>query len=246
VVKEVDHMREFSSRTKRARVATSVAVALLAALSVGVLLWVQVARIEASGKQARERFEADIVEVLVASRDIAVGESIGASNTRSEQWLSSMLPEGAVPASSISSVAGERVSEKILSGEPVTKRRLGGAGKAPIAVAEGLSAVSISCDSVTALGGEIRAGMVVDVLGATGGSAVDVIVPSAQILSFSNAAQQQSKPDGVMGSFSEQQREVTWVTLAVPDGMVRQLVSVATNGVVHLVLPGSGSGASDG
>ena len=236
--------------TKRSRVTRNVistAIGLLAALSVAVLLWVQVSRVEASGKELRDRLDADIVEVVVAKRDIAVGEQVTQGNTVVESWLSTLLPSGAVSADQADSFYGETVSDTVLAGEPVSVHRVGTSNsKRMFDLAEGLSAVSIKCDPVTALGGEVEPGALVDVMGSVAGGAVDCIVPRAQILSSSNARASQEKSDSLVQGFSGSEQEVSWVTLAVPSELVKQLVTVASQGTVYLVLPGAKVSGSRG
>lgn len=227
------------------RVLASVAVGLVAALSIAALLIAQVARIESSRGRVEERFGADIVEVLVASKAIPVGEPLSSSNTRVVTWLSTLLPVGAVRAADAGALFGTRVAERICQGEPVVTSRIGAPDQSALRVAAGLTAVSIACDPITALGGEIRPGMMVDVMGSMGSDAVDLLVDDAQVLSASNTDRPGEEREGVVGGFSSPEREVSWVTLAVPDGVVKQLIAVATAGRVHLVLPGSKGGRSD-
>lgn len=225
-------------RRKVTRVLISVSAGVLAAASVAVLLWVQVSRVEASGDQYRDRFGSDLVEVVVAAEDVPVGEKIGPDNTVNAYWLESLLPEGAVRAGDAKTVRDKRAGSIMLKGEPVTSRRLTTGTLNTIEVAEGLSAVSIRCDAVTALGGEIEVGMQVDVLGSMAGGPVDRIVSGAQILSFSSASTSREEQGAVSSGFRTATPEVSWVTLAVPSELAQQLVSVYTYGSIHLVLPG--------
>jgi pilus assembly protein CpaB len=176
--------------------------------------------VQADARAARDealaRYGGEQAQVCVATRDIAPGETLNASNTEQRQWLVDFLPAGAV--SSLSDVEGAPVASAIVSGEVVTQARLE-ASSSDVQVPAGTSALSIEVDSAQAVGGALAVDARVDVY-ATGASGASLIVPGARVLA-----------QGAQGSSR------MWVTLAVPPDRVQELVTAANTSSLYLVRP---------
>lgn len=171
--------------------------------------------------EALARYGGEQVEVCVATRDIAVGEKVDASNTVAKLWLADLLPSD--PVRSVRDVADERLGSPVYEGEVVTAKRFAHEDRAIDAPA-GLSVLSIPVKDVQALGGSVSPGLRVDVY-ATGSSETELIAEDVPVVSASN--------DGGSGS-------ITWVALAVDPQSVQELIAASQKTELYLVLPGYG------
>ncbi|MDR2108976.1 MAG: Flp pilus assembly protein CpaB [Coriobacteriales bacterium] len=225
---------------------------LLLALAAGfiavLLLWLYADTLRSEAQNARSdalaAYGGEQVEVFVATRDIAAGETLDSSNTALERWVADLLPAGAL--SEAAQVLGATLGVSLLKGEPVVEAKLG-ASFEPVSVPDGLCALTISVDDVQAVGGAIGQGSAVDVY-ASGASGVILVVSDVLVLETSNGAQG-------MGSASENSSKTTlfsspksraalkWVTLAVAPRMVQQLLAAARDRNLTLVLPGADASA---
>lgn len=180
---------------------------------------------QAARDEALARYGGEQAEVCVATRDIAPGEVLDASNTEQRQWLVDLLPSGAV--SSLSEVEGMPAASSIVSGEVVTQTRLE-AASSDMRVPAGTSALSVEVDSAQAVGGALQVDARVDVY-ATGQSGAQLVVAGARVLA--QGAQSSSR---------------MWVTLAVPPDRVQELVTAADTSSLYLALPSdAASGESE-
>ena len=194
--------------------------------AVFVLLYLQdvTGRAESARAEALARYGGEQLEVCVAKRDIASGETVDASAVETKLWVADLLPQDAVQSSK--EVVGKQATSSILAGEVVSLKRFEGSVSA-LDVPEGLSAVSVPARDVQAVGGAIEPGMKVDVY-ATGNTATKVIASSVLVVSTS-ASMEGSKEGG----------SVSWVTLAVEPKLVQELVSAAQTTELYFVLPGA-------
>ena len=181
-----------------------------------VLAYTQSVRGEAERARADAlaRYGGDQVEVCVAKRDIAAGETVDS---------------GAVGKAS--EVVGAKASSTVLSGEVLSARRFGAASSA-IDVPDGKVAISVPAKDVQAVGGAVSAGSSVDVY-ATGSAATQVLARGVNVLATSVGTDDRQ----ASGSASK----VTWVTLAVDPNQVEELVSAAQRTELYLTLPGAGA-----
>lgn len=204
---------------------------LLSAACVGLY----VAQVDDEAQAARDeslaRFGGEQVEVCVARRDIAAGETIGDADVEMKTWVASLLPADAV--SSKSDAVGEQVGSTVLAGEVVSRRRFG-AASTTIDVPEGLSAVSVPAYDVQAVGGALAPGARVDVY-AVGSSETKKLLSSSLVLETSS-----SSAGASLSSSS------AWATLAVDPKSVEELVAAAQNLELYFALPGSSSAPSTG
>ena len=179
----------------------------------------------AARTEALARYGGDQVEVCVARRDIAAGETLDESSVETKMWVAALLPEGAVTTRA--DAVGKQAGASILKGEVISTKRLGLA-TAALEVPAGLTAVSVPARDVQAVGGALAAGMRADVY-AIGSSSTSKLVSQALIVATSTSEA------GVSSSSSS----VSWVTLAVQPSAVEELVSAAQNLELYFVLPTS-------
>lgn len=186
---------------------------------------------ESARAEALDRYGGEQVEVCVATRDIASGEKLDASNTTAKLWLADLVPSDAVR--SVRDVYGEQVGTPIFEGEVVTSKRFS-RGERQIDVPAGLSVLSIPVKDVQAIGGSIALGQHVDVY-ATGAAGTELLASDVAVVSSSNDSEA-----GLGGG------SISWVALAVEPRSVQELIAASQKTELYLVLPGDEQGgASD-
>lgn len=197
------------------------------ACAVCVLLYLQDvgARAEAARAEALDRFGGDQLEVCVAKRDIATGETIDEGSIEKRMWVADLLPENPVTVSA--EVVGRQATSSILKGEVITPRRFEEALSA-VEVPDDLTAVSVPARDVQTVGGALRPGMLVDVY-ATGQSSSSALLVAHNVLVLSTNASSSAK-----GSADS----VSWVTLALSPENVQEVVSIAQSSQLYFTLPG--------
>lgn len=197
-----------------------------------VLAYVQGVRgeVDAARAEALARYGGEQLEVCVAKRDIAAGETVDISAVETKLWVADLLPEGAVR--SLDAVAGKRASSTILAGEVVSERRFRETGTG-IDVPAGLTAVSVPAKDVQAVGGAVAPGLHVDMY-ATGGTSTDVIASGVLVLATNASAGEDSSDAGV-----------DWITIAVEPALVQQIVSAAQRTELYFALPGDSNGSGE-
>lgn len=183
---------------------------------------------EAQRAEVLAKYGGSQVDVLVAKRDISAGERVEPSMIESRSWVSDLLPDGALRSSE--NVAGLVASSSICRGEVLLQKRFA-ESKGQLSVPQGTTAVSVPAKAVQAVGGGLSAGMYVDIY-ATGGSKTSIIAKDVQVLAVSENG------SGVSSSSS-------WVTVAVEDKLVQQLVAAANTSELYFSLPGDPSPESE-
>lgn len=201
------------------------------ACMMGVFLYLQEAQalMEKEHQDALARYGGEQVEVYVATRDVLVGEVVDASNTEKRLWLAALLPQGAV--SDLDVVAGKTAMAPLYKGEVLLEARFNSVQRQTLQVPEGLCAVSVPSKSVTAVGGSLAPGTIVDVY-ATSGLGTDLVASRVEVLSTSALAadgKESGSPD------------VTWVTLAVKPGLVEELIAASQKAELYFALPSEGA-----
>ena len=226
-------------KQSKKRLALSLLCGVLAAAAMS--LYVSGVRTEAmqSRQQALSAYGGGQVEVFVATRDIAIGETLSSSNVSSQIWLSDLLPAGAL--SEQRDVFGKTAAMPIFKNEPVVAAKLG-EHKTSVSVPAGLCAVSIPSEDVLAVGGVIAAGNYVTIYAADSRT-VELIAEGVLVLETSTGASASANPGtGSFGSTGSRPK-LTWVTLAVDPEIAQELIAAATTRKLYLVLPG---GSPDG
>ena len=141
---------------KRSRT-TIIGIACGLACAACVFAYAQGVRGEADAARAEAlaRYGGEQLEVCVAKRDIAAGESVDASAVETRLWVADLLPAEAFRSSD--DVVGKKASSTILAGEVLSERRFRDAGSR-LDVPEGLTALSVPAKDVQAVGGAVAGG----------------------------------------------------------------------------------------
>lgn len=214
---------------------TGVVCAVMCALCVFAFTQSVRGEAERARDEALAKYGGDQVEVCVAARNIAAGETVTASSIETRTWLVSMLPEQA--ATNSKEVIGQQATSPIVAGEVVSLRRFGSLSTA-FQVPEGMVAVSVSAKEVQAVGGALKPGSCVDVY-SVGASGTKLIAQKIAVLATS----------AMDGSGVNSGSALTWVALAVNPDAVAELISAEERTQLYFALPGasaSGKGAENG
>ncbi|MDR1089076.1 MAG: Flp pilus assembly protein CpaB [Coriobacteriales bacterium] len=223
------------------------ALALLAGVAAAVLMFLYAGSLEARANSAQnaaiDEYGGTRTEVLVATRDLLAGEELSAENTAMMPWLSGLLPQGAITNPEEAYTLA--LSLPVWANEPILAVKLG-SGEELIQVPDGLVAVSIPISDDMAVGGSLLPGSSVD-LYAVGASRVSLVLADALVLEASNGVGSVQTGDAkqagiVLGGSSR--AALKWVTLAVRDETVAELLSAARDNTLSLVLPGQNAGAA--
>lgn len=224
-----------------------VLVALLAGVLAALLMFVYAGSLEAQASAAQsaaiDEYGGTRTEVLVATRDILSGEQLSAENTTMMPWLSGLLPKGAI--TDPGAAYGRTVNIPLWANEPLLEVKLG-SGNELIAVPDGLSAVCIPISDDMAVGGSLLPGSSVDVY-AIEAASVHLVLADVLVLEASNGiglgqTTSTSEADVVLGGSSRS--SLKWVTLAVGDESIAELLSAARDSKLSLVLPGQNAGGA--
>lgn len=196
----------------------------LCALCVGLYVMSVDGQAKAAEQQMLSRFGGDQIQVCVAKRDIAAGESISESDVEERMWVVSLLPVDAVTERK--NAVGKQLGSTILAGEVISEARFGFDSDA-IDVPDGMCAVSVPAREVQAVGGALEPGLRADVY-AVGASSTTRLAASALVLATSSSKDSRSSdPD-------------TWVTLAIEPARVQEIVQAAEGQTLYFTLPGNG------
>jgi len=172
-------------------------------------------------------------QLVIAARDLEVGSIVGTEDLRVVDWPSDVLPPGY--ASSPSEVLGRGVITPIRTNEPLLATKLAdkeaGAGLS-IVIPEGMRALSVRVDEVTAVAGFVGAGKRVDVLvtlsgRGTDGSITRVVLQNITVL----AAGQQVQQD-----LNGRPQTVSVMTLLVTPEEAEILALASVEGRIQLAL----------
>ena len=205
---------------KRSRT-TIIGIACGLACAACVFAYAQGVRGEADAARAEAlaRYGGEQLEVCVAKRDIAAGESVDASAVETRLWVADLLPAEAFRSSG--DVVGKKASSTILAGEVLSERRFRDAGSR-LDVPEGLTALSVPAKDVQAVGG---AGANFE----TDSVAARYVLASGVLVLATSASAQESTTDA----------KVSWITVAVAPESVQEIVAAAQKTELYFTLPGS-------
>jgi pilus assembly protein CpaB len=174
-------------------------------------------------------------EIVVATRDLDIGATVGPADLRLEQWPANRVPEDGFRE--LDEVVEGVPVARILAGEPVMRRRLAppgsGVGLSP-KVPVGMRAISVRVDDVTGLSGFVLPEAQVDVL-VTGtplsspesGRMTRTILSKVRVIS----AGENLEPDA-----SGKAQRVAVVTLLVSPEQAELLTLASAQGRLQLVL----------
>lgn len=205
------------------RLVAAIASGLLCALSVFAFTQSVQASADAQRAEALERFGGEQIEVCVATRDIAAGETPSASCVTSRMWVSDLLPQD--PVLSLNEATSHSLTSPVFHGEVLTKRHFSSTG-ASLEVPAGLCALSVPAEEVKAVGGAVASGMKVDVY-LSGSSGITLLAHDVLVLATSVG-------DGDASSNTK----ISWLTLAVEPKSVHEFIAAADKGNLYFVLQG--------
>ncbi len=187
-------------------------------------------------QEALTAYGGEQVEIFIATRDIAVGETLNAGNVSAQSWLADLLPTGALTEQS--QVYEKTLVVPLLENEPVVAAKLGELAT-PVSVPDSLCAISVPSEDVCAVGGAITAGSEVNVYAASD-SKVTLLGQSVLVLETSNGSRMEAQSSsGLFGSVSTR-NQLSWVTLAVEPERVQEYLAASRDDWLYLVLPGAG------
>lgn len=182
---------------------------------------------EAARAEALARYGGEQLEVCVAKRDIAAGESVEASAIETKLWVADLLPEDAVREAS--EVTGHQATSTILAGEVLSHRRFD-QQHSDLEVPEGLVALSVPAKDVQAVGGAVSAGSRVDMY-ASGNTTTEAIAHDVLVLATSASGSRVAGSSGSEG--------MAWVTVALDPASVQEVISAAQKTELYFSLPAS-------
>jgi len=240
--------------SQKKRVSISIAAGIVAALCATLFLWSHAQSATQARAEIIEQFEGGARQVLVAREQIGAGTVLGQSLFEEQTWPGMCLPEGTLDAASFKQIEGRRSTATILAGEALNRSRVFDRQLPLDRLAEGMTAVTLPADNVHALGGELLRGMRLTLMAATSTGrvtelATHIEVLSANISSIQNVPSTFTEEDSVENSrltltgaadsqsFSQGGESLHWVTLAIPNNQVEQVLTASRAGMVHLVLP---------
>lgn len=138
-------------------------VLVLAVAFGGLAGWSALRLLNQSSALAAETPRASAAQVVVAARDLRVGHLLGQEDVTVVEWPSSALPEGY--AQTIPDVVGRGIITGVRKNEPLLDSKMAdrsGHGGLPIAIPEGMRAVSVPVDEVVSVAGFVVQGTRVD------------------------------------------------------------------------------------
>ena len=207
---------------------------IVAALSIAAFLALVVHASHQRQNDLLARYGGSVVEVCVAKHNLKAGQRINQDDIAYQKWPVTLLAGHPILKKNMLALRDRRVSNSVLKGEPISREHIRSKVNRFDAIAEGFTAVTLETDSVRALGGEITAGMDVTVMTTRDPSTSKVLVQKAEVLS-SNKQVAQAKESSFIGGSDKS--EITWVTLAIPDAKVEEVVAASVADSTYIVLP---------
>lgn len=174
------------------------------------------------------------VPVVVAARDLDVGETLASEDVRVIDWPGDATPVGYAQAPD--EVVGRGVVQSLHANEPVLPFKLAAAdlGRGlSMLVPEGMRAVSVPVDDVVGVAGWARPGTRVDVIvtldrrGTEGEPMTQIVLQSVEVLGADRLISQDEEGEAV---------ETSFVTLLVDPESAEKLSLANNNGRLHLAL----------
>jgi pilus assembly protein CpaB len=117
-------------------------------------------------EKARLQPRQEMVDVVVAKRELRRGERIGAETMAVRALPRDVAPGGAVTPATFEAVSGQRLAVPLRAGEPLLASAVASVDAAPISsrVRPGIRAMTISVDEVNSLSGMLQPGDRIDLL----------------------------------------------------------------------------------
>jgi pilus assembly protein CpaB len=175
---------------------------------------------------------ADTRPVVVAARDVALGQTLTEDDVRVIDWPANSLPSGIATATS--EVVGRSVVDDLDTNEPILASKLaeGGLyGMVPL-IPEGMRAVSVSVDQVVAVAGYVTPRTRVDVIlimeaPGTSETRSKVILENLQVLAANQVITENEEGQPIVSSV---------VTVLVTPEQAEKVTLADTQGTLRLAL----------
>ena len=240
--------------TQKKRLIISLMAGLIAAFCAALFLLSQAQSAAQAQAEILEQFEGGTQDVLIAKQRIESGTILSKDLFNERTWPGLYLPEGTVAAQDFSQIEGKRASATILAGEVLTTLRAFDQQLPLDRLEQGMTAVTLPADDVHALGGELLRGMHLTLMAGTADGKVVKLAQNIEVLSANTAAvqmgtstqvdsQQAGNSRSVLTGATDNQssyargESLNWVTLAIPNAQVEQILTASRAGTIHFVLP---------
>lgn len=172
------------------------------------------------------------IPVVVAARDMGLGEVVGEDDVRVVSWPEGSVPEGY--ARSVPEVVGRGLIDELRTNEPVLDRKLAdaaeGAGLPPL-IPQGMRALSVRVDEVIGVAGFVLPQTRVDIIltmdAGSGGTRSQVILQN--VTAVGAGTELRRAEDGTP-------MKVTVVTVLVTPEDAETLVLASTQGRIQMAL----------
>ena len=204
-----------------------------AAIFFGLFLVLLMHSAEQKQENVIAQYGGETVEVCVAKNDLKAGSLVSPSDYSYKTYPVSLLPRDAILKKSSLYLRNRRTSVVVFKDEVLTKNHLVGSVHANDEIPEGFTAVTLETDTVRALGGEITPGMHVSVMSTQNALSTKVLVNDVEVLSSNK--QSNDKSGSIIGGSDG--KEISWVTIAIPDRSVQEVITASVAGATYLVLP---------
>jgi pilus assembly protein CpaB len=177
---------------------------------------------------------AQTVDIVVASRELSLGDRLDPSDVKLARWARDSVPEGAFtdPAAVLNSYA--RI--ELVPGQPILRRNLVGsekvAGVMPLVIPPGMRAMSVPVDEVSDIAGFVKPHTRVDVV-------VSISSPGQQVRAFSRIVLQNIEVLAVAQQIDKGKDEpevAKVVTLLVTPREAEELGLASREGTLRLVM----------
>jgi len=240
--------------TQKKKLTVSIIAGLFAALCAILFLWTQAQSATAARTEILEQLEGGAKRVLVARDRIESGTILNERLFTEQTWPGICLQEGTISVSDFAQYNGHRTAATILRGEALSATRIAGDPLPLDQLTEGMTALTLPAEDVSALGGEILRGMRLTLMADAPDGRVIELAADIEVLSANIPAvfeglggpQDSDSSDGESGllaagspSSSTRHEPLSWVTLAVPSQHAEQILTASRAGTIHLVLPKS-------
>lgn len=202
---------------RRARIATSAACGVAAALL--AMGGVQSARADVQRERSEllERYGGEVASLVIARRELASGSVVSESDVEQRDWLADLAPEGAF--TSVGDIVGSRLTSPVAKGAPLTRLSTA-SGEGDVEVPEGRVAVSVRAGERAGIPLDVASGARVLVYEAADGG-VRLVCGDALVL----------------GGSSTRSSSDASLTLAVYPDEVSGVLTAAAASALRVVLP---------
>lgn len=175
-----------------------------------------------SRQESLERYGGEVVSVLVASSTLEAGETISSSNAELRDWVSDLVPEGAI--TSLGDAQGRQLTEPVSAGEPICQIDFRDA-ESSVEIPSGMVAFSLSITGELGVPGGVAAGDKLVAYKVSDGS-VELLSSDVVVLSMPSQAQSLSSSQSM--------------SIAVLPGDLPRILTSSTEGSLRLAAPAEG------